>query len=287
LKTIQRVTGLDRQKMTSTTVLVPGDCFDILPEIPSESVDMILADLPYGSTGCKWDSPLPLGRMWAQAERVIKPRGAIVLTATQPFTSVLVMSNKALFKYDWVWNKTRRTDFVRAKIKPMGAHESVLVFSRASVANGANENMNYYPQGLRRVDKKQTNHNRSRSTYLGYRYDHEDKVKDDTFRLGEYTQEFEGYPCTQLDFASESKPTHSTQKPVSLMRYLIETYTRPGETVLDFTMGSGTTGVAAVTSERDFIGIELDPEYFADAEDRIQKAKGNWFQQELRKIEYG
>lgn len=268
--------------MSSKIELLQGDCLDLLKDVPTGSIDLVLTDPPYGSTHCSWDTPIDLELLWVQLKRVITPTGAIVMTATQPFTSVLVMSNLTMFKYDWVWNKSKRTDFVRAKLKPMGSHESVLVFSSASVANGAGQNMSYHPQGLKRVNKTVTNNKSDRSSYLGYRYDHADESMDNTFRTAQYTQEFEGYPCTQLNIASVSQPVHPTQKPVALMEYLIRSYTLLGQTVLDFTFGSGTTAVAAMRAERHFIGFELDPEYFELAKARVVRERGGWLQERLR-----
>lgn len=246
--------------------LKKGDCLKRMKEIESGSVDMVLADVPYGTTACKWDSIIPLEPMWGQLKRIIKPSGAIVMTATQPFTSVLVCSNLAMFKYDWVWNKSRKTDFVRAKLKPMGGHESVLVFSDGAVANGAKRMMRYYPQGLMRVDKVAKNGGGGEG-FLGRNSSNlgpNNKLHQPT-----YVQEFTGYPSTQLNIQSENNTVHPTQKPVALMEYLIKTYTNEGETVLDFTMGSGSTGVAARNLGRKFIGIEMDDHYFEVARGRI------------------
>lgn len=239
--------------------------------LESGSVDLILCDLPYGGiVALEWDQIIPLDKLWEQYERLITHNGAIVLTATQPFTSKLVMSNLPLFKYDWVWNKSRSTDFIRAKLKPMGGHESVLVFSKGAVANGAKNMMRYYPQGLRRVNKTVRNGGGG-AGFLGRGGDNlgaNNKLHQPT-----YKQEFEGYPNTRLDVQSEHKTVHPTQKPVALMEYLIRTYTNPGDLVLDNCMGSGTTGVAAVQSGRRFIGIERDPDYFRIASDRIANAR--------------
>lgn len=264
-----------------------GDCLELMEELPGGSVDLVLTDPPYGSTACAWDSVIPLKPMWAQLKRLITPTGAIVLMATQPYASVLVMSNLSMFKYDWVWNKNKPTDFVRAKLKPMRKHESVLVFSPASCAGGARQNMDYYPQGLTRVDKTAVNNKRGRANYLGFRYDHQNEDMDDTFKTAQYTQEFEGYPNTQLNIASESRSSHPTQKPVALMEYLIRTYSRVGQTVLDFTMGSGTTAVAALRTGRRFIGFELDSEYFELARARVVRERGGWLQQQIREADNG
>lgn len=246
--------------------LFNSDCLDELANIENESVDAIITDPPYGTTACKWDSVIDLTKMWGHLTRIIKPKGAIVLTATQPFASILVSSNLKMFKYDWVWNKTRRTDFVRAKLKPMGAHESVLIFSKGSVANGAKEMMTYYPQGLTKVDKIAKNGGGG-TGFCGR--NGENLGPNNKLHQPTYKQEYTGYPCTQLNVKSENSTVHPTQKPVELMEYLIKTYTTEGDTVLDFTMGSGTTGVAAIKSGRKFIGIEKDSDYFIIAQNRI------------------
>lgn len=246
-----------------------GDCLEVMKSIPSGSVDLVLTDPPYGTTACKWDSIIPLEPMWEQLKRIIRPNGAIVMTATQPFTSILVCSNLAMFKYDWVWNKTRRTDFIRAKLKPMGAHESVLVFSKGAVANGSKRLMRYNPQGLVRVDLVVKNGGGGVG-FLGRQG--ENLGPNNKLHQPTYKQEFSGYPHTQLSFQSENKTVHPTQKPVALMEYLIKTYTNEGETVIDFTMGSGTTGVACMNTGRRFIGIEMDAGYFKIAQDRIMEA---------------
>lgn len=243
-----------------------GDCLDLMHDIPDGSVDMVLCDLPYGTTACKWDSVIPFEPLWEHYHRVISSTGAIVLTATQPFASVLVSSNIKNFKYEWVWNKTKVTDFVRAKLKPMTGHENVLVFSKASVANGAKQNMSYFPQGLKKVNKIVKNSSvgegfagRNKSNY----------GPNNKLHLPEYRQEFEGYPNTKLDIASETKGFHPTQKPVALFEYLIKTYTNPGDTVLDNTAGSGTTAIAAERTGRKWLCIEQDEIYYNKAVGRV------------------
>ncbi|WP_282026845.1 DNA-methyltransferase [Limimaricola cinnabarinus] len=234
-------------------MLLLGDCLERMAELADGSVDMILADLPYGTTACKWDTIIPFEPMWAQFKRIAKPNAAIVLTASQPFTSALVMSNPKGFKYSWVWRKNRPTGFANAKRRPLKTVEDVCVFHAR----------HYYPQGLVRVDRRARN---SRST-----------GGDTTgaFRFGGgYTQEWTNYPRDVLDYRSdEGAKVHPTQKPIALMEYLIRTYTQGGETVLDPTMGSGTTGVACANTGRDFIGIERDPEYMEIARNRIADAQ--------------
>lgn len=241
-----------------------GDCLDRMKEIPAGSVDMICTDLPYGTTACKWDAVIPFEPLWAEYKRIVKPRGAIVLTAAQPFTTALIASNLAMFKYCWIWEKSKPTDFFNAKLKPLKAHEEICVFSAGATANGSERNMAYYPQGLEVCGQvvKGNRKGGDSDEHRLQRKSHKEK----------YVREFSGYPRSVLQFASESKPVHGTQKPVPLMEYLIETYTLEGETVLDNTMGSGSTGVACINTGRSFIGIERDETYFAIAEKRIAAA---------------
>ena len=232
--------------------LMQGDCLERMKEIPDGSVDMILADPPYGTTQCKWDSIIPLEPMWAQLKRVIKPNGAIVMTASQPFTSILGASNIADLRYSFVWQKNIATGHLNAKRMPMKNHEDILVFYAKQPT--------YNPQGVKEFNRLTRRGNNG-----------ECYGKSGSENL----QELTNYPRTVQQFKSETKTVHSTQKPVALMEYLIKTYTNEGETVLDFTMGSGTTGVAAVNLNRNFIGIELDENYFNIAKERIEKANSS------------
>ena len=240
--------------------LLHGDCLELMKDIPDKSVDMILCDLPYGTTACKWDTIIPFEPLLEQYERIIKDNGAIVLTASQPFTSILIMSNLNLFKYEWVWNKSRPTDFPNANNKPMKKHENVLVFSKGTTANGSNGKMKYFPQGLINKERK------IRRTSRGFQGERHNQKN-------EYISKFTNYPNSQLNFPSEGKTIHPTQKPVALFEYLIKTYTNEGETVVDNCMGSGTTGVACLNTNRNFIGIELDDKYFEIAKRRISEAR--------------
>ena len=230
-----------------------GDCLERIKEIESGSVDMILTDPPYGTTACKWDSIIPLEPMWEQLKRIIKPNGAIVMTASQPFTSVLVTSNLKMFKYEWIWRKPKGTGHLNAKKQPMRNHESVIVFySKQSTYNPQKTNGKPY----KCAPKKEQ--------YEGYGK-HERTVTDNKDGLR--------YPVTVQEFKSNMRGSvHPTQKPVTLMEYLIKTYTNESETVLDFTMGSGSTGVAAKNLNRKFIGIEMDEGYFNVAKKRIDEA---------------
>ena len=233
--------------------LIQGDCLEVMKDIPDGSVDMVMADPPYGTTACKWDSIIPLEPMWEQLKRLIKPNGAIVMTASQPFTSVLGASNIEWLRYSWVWQKCHVTGHLNAKKMPMKNHEDILVFCRKQPT--------YNPQGLIPYNKMV----KSSKTANCY-------GKSGTLTFQENTN----YPRSIQQFKRDGKIIHPTQKPVALMEYLIKTYTNEGETVLDFAMGSGTTGVACKNLNRDFIGIEKDEKYFEIAEKRISEA-GNLF----------
>jgi site-specific DNA-methyltransferase (adenine-specific) len=227
--------------------LMEGDCLELMREIPDGSVDMILCDLPYGTTVCKWDSVIPFDALWAQYDRVKKLGAAVVLTASQPFTSALVMSNITAFKYQWVWKK-RPVNFLNAKHQPLRDVEDVLVFYGGGL---------YNPQGL--IAKKRVNR-RSNSTETVGTHGYENM------------SEFTNYPRQTLEVMDGERGSHPTQKPVALMEYLIRTYTNEGDTVLDNCMGSGTTGVACMNTGRKFIGIEQDSRYFEIAKKRIYDA---------------
>ena len=230
--------------------LLYGDCLKLLPNLLDNSIDMLLVDLPYGTTACKWDSVLPLDKLWEQYNRVCKKDAAMVFTAAQPFTTVLASSNISNFRYEWIWEKPQGTNPMNSKIMPLKAHENILVFYRIKPT--------YNPQMW------------YSTPYSGF--------SSDTAKIGEvYGQqqskhrdnpEGSRYPKTVLKFKQEMGQ-HPTQKPVKLMEYLIKTYTNEGDTVLDNTMGSGTTGVAAVDTGRNFIGMENNRDYYQTAENRI------------------
>ena len=237
---------------TENTWLMFGNCLERMKEIPDGSVDMILCDLPYGTTQNKWDSIIPLDELWNQYERVCT--GAIVLTAAQPFTSILIVSNLQNFKYQWVWNKSKVTGVLNAKKQPLRNHEDICVFYQNQPT--------YNPQGV--VD---CNIQVSTGVSRGKSSTNYGTIKQT--ESGKYTQRQTGYPKSVLRIASEGKTVHPTQKPVELMEYLIRTYTNESDTVLDNTMGSGTTGVACKNTNRKFIGIEMDPTYYGIACGRI------------------
>jgi DNA modification methylase len=234
--------------------LIYGDCLEKMQGIPDKSIDMVLCDLPYGTTACKWDVIIPFEPLWEQYKRVIKGRGAIALFGSEPFSSYLRMSNIKWFKYDWIWDKVRGVGFQIAKVRPMQSHEIVSIFG-----NGA---INYYPIMWERDKKKVSKcYKQSESSPLKY--------NDGESR--EYTH---SYPKSIIEIsnASQKGKVHPTQKPVLLLEYLIKTYTNEGMVVLDNTMGSGSTGVACVNTNRDFIGIEKDEDYFLIAKQRIKDA---------------
>lgn len=243
--------------------LQKGDCLELMVDIPDNSVDLILCDLPYGTTACKWDSIIPFEPLWAQYRRIVSDKGAIVLTASQPFTTALIASNLSDFKYCWVWRKSKGAGFLNAKNAPVKMHEDIAVFSKGTTANRSKRRMSYNPQGLVRVDRK-----RKQPVVC-------DSVGTRPSRQSDYVQEFAGYPSTIIDIPNDGSGLHPTQKPVALMEYLIRTYTNEGETVLDNCMGSGTTGVACVNTGRNFIGIEKNREYFKIARRRIREAQRN------------
>lgn len=245
-------------------ILLFGDCLEEMRSISDGSVDMVLCDLPYGTTACAWDSVIPFAELWAEYRRVGTEKCAVVLTAGQPFTSALVMSNPEWFRYQWVWCKNMPAGFAQAKNKPMTQHEDVLVFSPAKTGHVSQckNRMTYNPQDLTPLGKTVKNSKGHRGSAFEARANAKDS----------YVQEFTGYPNSVLHFDCQRDGIHPTQKPVALMEYLIRTYTNEGDTVLDNTMGSGTTGVAAMQTGRNFIGIERDADYFCIAAERIYGA---------------
>lgn len=259
--------------------LYNGDCLELMRDIPDGSIDMILCDLPYGTTACNWDTIIPFEPLWEQYERIIKEDGAIVLFGAEPFTSRLICSNLPLFKYNWVWVKNNAVGFVNAKLKPMNKHEVISVFSKGKTANNNPHNMRYFPQGLIPYGKESRSGNK--------------KGKDNTYwrpslkssNEGGYIQEFTNYPTSVLYFEKVQRAVHPTQKPTALLEYLVKTYTNEGDTVLDNCMGSGSTGVACVNTHRNFIGMELDERYYKIAQERISKAKSEWLDNLLGGVE--
>jgi site-specific DNA-methyltransferase (adenine-specific) len=233
--------------------LINADCLEAMKYIPDNSVDAIIADPPYGTTACKWDSVIPFEPMWEQLKRIIKPNGAIILTASQPFTSALVMSNVRQYKHCWVWDKKQMGNFANAKYMPLQIKEDIVIFSNGKV--------NYYPQMRKGKMRKKGGGEKKKETMSNF------------INPIHYTVNDIYYPVNILgDFPNCSRKKgglHPTQKPVALMEYLIKTYTLEGEIVLDFTAGSFTTGVAAKNLNRKFIGIEKDEKYFEIGKNRI------------------
>lgn len=236
-----------------TFQLYHGDCLEVMPTLEAQSFDAIIADLPYGTTACKWDVVIPFEPLWREYKRLIKPRGAIVLFGSQPFTSLLVMSNLAWFRYEWAWEKGRATGHLDAKRKPLKKHENICVFS----ANGHT----YNPQMVAGKRHKRGGARTGPAQVWG------------KFEDRQTTDSEEYYPLSIVYCSTVPKPDHPTQKPVALLEYLVRTYTNEGDTVLDNTMGSGTTGVACVQTGRNFVGIEKDAAYFEIAKRRIETAQ--------------
>jgi len=236
----------ENMNWTDKIQVFKGDCLEIMKDIPSGSVDAIITDPPYGTTACKWDSVIDFELMWEQLNRIIKPNGAIVLFGSEPFSSALRMSNIKNYKYDWVWLKSKKVGHLNAKLMPMNGHEVVCIFGKK---------IRYFPQGLYKIKPTKKTH----SNNGAYRESSKDTI-----------QTVSGYPSTVLSFKHDKSHGHPTQKPVALIEYLIRTYTNEGETVLDFTMGSGTAGVACINTNRNFIGIEMDDNYFEIAQKRIK-----------------
>lgn len=235
-----------------------GDCMEIMKEIADNSVDMILCDLPYGTTQCKWDTVLPLEDLWKEYHRICKPNAAIVLTAAQPFTSALIMSNPKYFKYNWVWEKSKATGYLNAKKMPLRAHEDVCIFYKKPPV--------YNPQMVEGTPYNKGSAHRPTDVYGSQR---ETLVKNDSGLR---------YPRTVQYFKtaeSEGKVLHPTQKPLALFEYLIRTYSNEGDLILDNCIGCGTTAVACINTNRDYIGIELEEKYYNITLERIQKALDN------------
>lgn len=248
--------------------LYEGDCLEKMNHISDNYIDAIIVDLPYGTTACEWDSVIPFKPMWKQVKRVIKSNGAIIITASQPFTTMLIVSNIKMFKYCWYWKKSKPNGWQQAKNKPMTSIEECCVFSKASMGHASllgDKRMAYNPQGIIPIGKKKVTavaHGRM----MGARPN----------QIGKEYEAFTGFPNNVLEYPNiiGEKALHPTQKPIELIEYLIKTYTREKEMVLDFTMGSGTTGVACIQTNRYFIGIELNHKYFKIAQERIANING-------------
>lgn len=264
-----------------------GDCLEVMKDIPDKSIDMILCDLPYGTTACKWDVIIPFDKLWEQYNRIIKDNGAIVLFGSEPFTAELIHSNIKNFKYEWIWEKQKASNFMGAKYQPLKYHENICVFSKST--------HNYYPQRYKVLEFeeiKQMSDKELKQIFETRDYDRFGKVdRRKTINNPKTNKEHIGNKITRTRSADDgyrfpksvlkinkeiNTNLHPTQKPVALLEYLIKTYTKEGDAVLDNCMGSGSTGVACVNINRNFIGIELDENYFNIAKERIEKAHNKW-----------
>lgn len=241
--------------MESSLYLMNGDCLELMRNIPDKSVDMVLCDLPYGTTNCKWDSIIPFEPLWEQYNRIIKDNGAIVLFSAQPFTTKLIQSNFKHFRYCWYWKKHNVTGGAFSKVQPMRCVEDICVFYKKKPV--------YNPQGLVKLDKPIIN---------------KANTKTDIYKWGSGTgtiQYYTNYPKHLIEFSKDKENYHPTQKPVALLEYLIKTYTDENEIVVDNCMGSGSAGVACMNTGRKFIGIELDEKYFTVAKSRIEQVQND------------
>ncbi len=245
-----------------------GDCLEKLKEVPNESVDLILCDLPYGTTASSWDKMLPMDKLWVEYKRIIKPNRAIVLFSQQPFTSLLITSNIEMWKYNWVWEKDNGTNFMNSHYQPLKITEDICVFGEGATSYSKKGNLIYNPQMTEGKPYTLTSGQQKENSAVV-------RGKEGRKKSGGYTTVNDGkrYPKNLIKFNRDKDKLHPTQKPVALCEYLIRTYSNEGDVVLDNCMGSGTTGVAAMNTNRDFIGIEMDKSYFDIAEKRIREAK--------------
>ena len=251
--------------MGNVITLYHNDCLEILPTIPDKSIDLVLTDPPYGTTPCKWDSVIPLDEMWIELKRIIKKESAILLFGTEPFSSTLRASNLKWFKYDWIWQKPSGANFLVANYQPLKVHEIISVFGNAPTSYSKNKPMVYNPQETVGIPYKQkSGKQKTEKENSTVRSKIEQVVTDNKGSRK---------PKTIIEFKPDKNKLHPTQKPVALMEYLIKTYTNENDTVLDFTMGSGSTGVACKNLNRKFIGIEIEEKYFNIAKERINEKK--------------
>jgi site-specific DNA-methyltransferase (adenine-specific) len=270
-KLLINIENLDTNNIiTDNVTLYYGDCIVEMDKIKDDSVDLILCDLPYGTTKCKWDTIIDLNHLWKHYKRIIKkPSGVILLFGQQPFTSMLVSSNYEWFKYNLIWKKNKTTQFLLANYRPMKCTEDICVFSKggAAAASKNTGNMTYNPQGLIPTNIKKRNSKERIGKMLNQQ--HHLGKNNKLISNSEYTQNFTNYPNELIVFDIEFDTIHETQKPVKLIEYLIKTYSNEGDTVLDNTMGSGTTGVGCLNTNRKFIGIEKEEKYFKLSKYRI------------------
>ena len=241
--------------------VLQGDCLELMRTIPDKSVDMILCDLPYGTTASSWDKIIDSNSMWKEYERIVKDKGAICLFSSGLFTNKLINSNDKLYRYKWIWFKTKRGNFVNAKNRPMTAYEEICIFSKGVTANGCENKMNYHPQDLKPIYKVNKDGGSRFGTMAGKRPSHQETT----------IQEWTNYPFDVLQFDSVGKPIHPTEKPTQLLEYLIKTYTNEGDLVLDNCAGSFTTAIAAENTKRNWICMEQLEEYCEIGKKRIEE----------------
>ena len=239
--------------------LYDGDCLEVMKDIQDKSVGLICTDLPFGSTELKWDKHINFNVMWEHFNRILKDEGNVVLFASQPFTNKLINSNLNMFRYEIIWVKSRPTGFANANYRPMKKHENILIFTKSSTSTAGKIHAIYNPQGLIEKERKIK---RSSRGYQGERENSKD----------EYISKYTNYPTSIWEFLSEGKTVHPTQKPIKLLEEIVNTFSNENDMVLDCCMGSGTTGVACMITNRKFIGIELDENYFNIAKERIENA---------------
>ena len=239
--------------------LYNGDCLEIMKDIPSESIDLICVDLPYGTTELTWDKHINSTKMWECFNRILKLNGNVVLFSTQPFTTKLINSNPSMFRYEIIWVKSRPTGFANANYRPMRKHENILVFTKSSTSTCGKVHATYNPQGLIAKERKIKRNSRG---FQGERTNSKD----------EYVSKFTNYPTTIWEFGSEGNTKHPTQKPIPLMEEIVKTFSNENNIILDCCMGSGSTGVACMNTNRRFIGIELEGKYFDIAKNRIEES---------------
>jgi len=259
----------DGQYAFEKSKIMQGDCLEKMKLIPDGSIDMILADLPYGTTACKWDTTIPFEPLWEQYRRIIKDNGAIVLTASQPFTSALVMSNPKMFKYEWIWLKNQGSNFAATKWQPMKEHESVCVFAKGKTI--------YNPIMQQRSESAQKRLKYALTEYKGGKREAMGGIKDNGKNMNYNKDERVPSSCQFFNVVPRHKGTLApTQKPTELFEYLIKTYTNEGDIVLDNVAGSGTTGEACINLNRDFILIEKEPKYYEVIKERVGKIFKNY-----------
>ena len=238
-----------------------GDCLELMIDIPDKSIDMILCDLPYGTTACRWDSVIPFEILWEHYKRIIKDNGAIALFGSEPFSSLLRCSNLGMYKYDWIWKKNKSSNFINAKYQPLKNYETVSIFSKKASTYSIKGNMFYNPQGV--IELKASKIQTRKGIKKGEIYHSNPNI--------ETLQKYSNYPTCIIELPMVTKPLHPTQKPVELCEYFIKTYTNEGDVVLDNCCGSGSTVIAAINTNRGYIAMEKEEEYYLLTKNRIKK----------------